>query len=99
MDTVDSLSEKWIKVETRKMDGIVQIAVVDSGKGIPTEMQTQIWKPFFSTKGTKGTGLGLNISKAIMEAHGGTAELDTKAAQTRFVVSLPGLSSDSKSES
>ncbi|HUG92660.1 MAG TPA: ATP-binding protein [Planctomycetaceae bacterium] len=57
----------------------VQIAVIDNGPGLTPEQQQGIFEPFFTTK-TRGTGLGMAISKRIVEAHGGTLEARNAAA-------------------
>ncbi|MFO0935361.1 MAG: FHA domain-containing protein [Gemmataceae bacterium] len=56
--------------------GILEILVADNGPGIPDEMREDIFKPFVSTKGSRGTGLGLPVSRKILREHGGdlTAE-------------------------
>ncbi|MEX1083076.1 MAG: PAS domain S-box protein [Xanthobacteraceae bacterium] len=51
-------------------DGIIEIAVADTGPGIPPDVERQLFQPFFTTK-RQGTGIGLSISRAIVEAHGG----------------------------
>ncbi len=51
-------------------------AVEDNGRGIPEEVQKRIFEPFYSTKGDLGNGLGLYISKEIMERHGGAIEVE-----------------------
>lgn len=55
--------------------GWVVIEITDSGPGISSEAKHQIFEPFFTTK-TRGTGLGMAISKRIVEAHGGKIEAD-----------------------
>jgi signal transduction histidine kinase len=61
-----------IVVEARAADtkGDVEIAVRDSGPGIPAATADQLFKPFFTTK-NEGTGIGLALSRTIIEAHGG----------------------------
>ena len=49
---------------------IVEVAVGDTGPGIPTDMLGSVFDPFFSTK-PNGLGMGLPISRTIIEAHGG----------------------------
>jgi two-component system sensor histidine kinase HydH len=66
-----------------------EIAVSDTGSGIPTELLPKLFQPFVSTKDT-GLGLGLVISKRIVEAHGGTILASNRpAGGCRIVVSLP----------
>lgn len=54
----------------RRDDGMAEIAVADTGPGIPPEIAAQLFQPFFTTK-RHGTGVGLSISRTIVEAHGG----------------------------
>jgi signal transduction histidine kinase len=61
-------SELTIKSETK--DGEMMISVRDTGVGLPTEQAEQIFRAFFTTK-DKGTGMGLPISRSIIESHGG----------------------------
>lgn len=65
--------------------------VIDNGTGIPIEAQSKIFEPFFTTKDVgQGTGLGLSLSKAIIDQHGGHIELQhTSPKGTAFRVTLP----------
>jgi signal transduction histidine kinase len=68
----------------------VEISIMDSGQGIPIELQHKLFQPFFTTKPQgKGTGLGLSIAARIIKAHQGVLSIDSQAAHTRFVISLP----------
>lgn len=68
----------------------IVITVTDSGPGIPLDIRDKIMQPFFTTKEIgKGTGIGLSISKGIMEKHKGELYLDQESERTRFVVKLP----------
>ena len=70
--------------------GRVRIAIVDSGSGIPKEVLPTIFEPFVSTKGEKGTGLGLWIVKGIVESHGGRLRVrSTPGRGTIFLVDFP----------
>jgi two-component system NtrC family sensor kinase len=69
---------------------MVEIRVEDTGCGIPAEALPHIYEPFFSSKGTKGTGLGLAVSWGIIESHEGTIGVQSEPGQgTRFTVRLP----------
>lgn len=71
-------------------DNHIEIAVVDSGLGIPPELRTKIFEPFFTTKvAGEGTGLGLSISKNLVISNKGDLYLDTSSERTRFCMSFP----------
>ena len=68
---------------------VVVLEVIDSGKGIPPEVQKRLFDPFFSTK-ESGTGLGLAIAGRIVEKHGGALEFQTQMNRgTTFGIVLP----------
>ena len=68
---------------------VVGYEVWDNGCGIPEEMMPRVFQRFFSTKGTKGTGLGLMITKKIVDEHGGDIEVRSDPGKgTRFVIRL-----------
>ena len=72
--------------------GQVAIVVQDTGRGIPPELVSNIFKPFFTTKG-QGTGLGLSLARRIVEAHGGRMEVSSKPGTgTSFTIYLPAKS-------
>jgi C4-dicarboxylate-specific signal transduction histidine kinase len=67
----------------------VEAGVTDSGPGVPTELQAQLFRPFFTTK-PQGTGLGLASSRAIIESHEGTMGFNNlPAGGSRFWFRLP----------
>ena len=66
----------------------VALGVTDAGPGISLELQQRIFEPFFTTK-EKGTGLGLALSKKLVEAHHGTLSLASREGETTFTISLP----------
>ena len=89
-DAVEGQKAPWVRVCCTDLGDFVEVAVSDSGPGIPAELRERILEPFFTTKDVgKGTGLGLSISKAIVESHQGELYLDSGHPQTRFVVRLP----------
>ncbi len=66
------------------------LVVEDSGHGIPPEHLPHLFDPFFSTKGTRGTGLGLAVTWGIVEGHGGTLEVESEPSKgARFTVHIP----------
>lgn len=89
-DAILPLSERWIKLTTEIQKDFVQIVITDSGKGIPKEIQNKIFQPFFTTKEIgSGTGLGLSVSKGIVDAHNGSLNLDANCPNTRLFLRLP----------
>ncbi len=74
----------------RRSDTEFDIVVSDTGTGIPEDKIDTIFEPFFSTKGSKGTGLGLPVTKKIIEEHRGSIEVQSKQGEgTTFIVTLP----------
>lgn len=74
--------------------GAVRITVADTGSGIPHEVQKQLFQPFFTTKKDVGTGLGLWVSRQIVEKHGGSVRVrSTPGKGTVFSIYLPQSSS------
>lgn len=89
-DAVESLPERWVRLEVNVQEGSVEISVTDSGSGVPEEHRAKIMKPFYTTKPkNKGTGLGLSISRKLVQNNGGELSLDVESENTRFVVRLP----------
>jgi signal transduction histidine kinase len=68
----------------------VQIVVADNGIGIPPDKLADIFKPFVSTKGSRGTGLGLAVSRKILREHGGDIVVSSRpGAGSTFTLRLP----------
>lgn len=77
------LSTRW-----NKQAGEIEIAVCDTGVGIPPENLDKIFDPFFTTT-ENGTGLGLAVTHGLIEQHGGTIEVDSTVGQgTCFTIGL-----------
>jgi signal transduction histidine kinase/CheY-like chemotaxis protein len=97
-----SIDRPTIHLATRLAGERVEIEVSDNGVGIPKENLPRIWAPFFTTKcADLGSGLGLSISREIVERAGGsirvespTVEIEGRPRGSRFVVSLPASSSE-----
>ena len=90
IDSVKANSgERWIRIEaTTAPPDLVQIGVVDNGPGIHADVSTTLFQPLASTK-IEGLGLGLAISRTIVEAHGGRLWLEPTARGARFCLTLP----------
>jgi signal transduction histidine kinase len=91
-NAADALPEQGGRIQLRikQEAGRAYLHVADNGRGIPEEVQARIYEPFFTTKGDQGLGLGLDISKKIVEAHGGTLDFRSVAGKgTTFRISLP----------
>src|SRR5512139_3720551 len=67
-----------VAVALAERDGTAEVAVDDSGPGVPPELRPRIFEPFFTTK-PGGTGLGLAVSRAIARAHGGDLAAEAAA--------------------
>lgn len=90
IDAIESLDEKWIRIDVNENDQIIQISVTDSGHGIEKEIAEKMMQPFFTTKIVgKGTGLGLSISYGIIKDHGGNLSINMESKNTQFLISLP----------
>ena len=78
----------------------VQVTIRDTGCGIPEEHLGNIFKPFFTTKGDKGTGIGLWVVKGIVERLGGQISVESSTTGDRgtcFAIVLPSNAADSAS--
>ncbi len=79
-----------ITVETWVDEDRVCAAIADTGPGVPADIRHRLFRPFVSTKGTGGTGLGLYISREIARAAGGDLGLvSSETGGARFLLSLP----------
>jgi signal transduction histidine kinase len=87
--------EGWVRVVARRSGDQVEIVISDNGIGIPREEQSKLFTRFFRAsvaidQAHSGTGLGLTITKAIVEHHGGNISIDSAlGAGTRVSITLP----------
>ncbi|MFP4446410.1 MAG: response regulator [Desulfosudaceae bacterium] len=80
-----------VSVKTkREEDGRIRFEVTDNGTGMEKKVQDKMFTSFFSTKGHKGTGLGLLVTRKLIEDHDGTIEVSSEVGQgTTFIIRLP----------
>ena len=91
IDAIEGLSEKWVSINLVEVgDHYFVISITDSGQGISTSDQSNIARPFFTTKPAgKGSGLGLSICKKILNDLGGNLEYNSNSKNTQFLIKLP----------
>jgi signal transduction histidine kinase len=92
IDAVEGREDPYVAVQTLlEPNGVwARVVVLDHGPGIPPETLTEIFKPFVSTKGSKGTGLGLPVSRKIFREHGGDVLVESKVGKgSKFILRLP----------
>jgi signal transduction histidine kinase len=72
-------------------DGVVEVAIADTGVGIAPDVLEHVFEPFYTTKERgKGTGLGLLVSRRIVDDHGGTLSAESEVGVgTRLTIRLP----------
>lgn len=89
-DAIDEFGTINIDIKPAENDGVI-ISIIDSGVGIPDDIRSKIFEPFYTTKEVgKGTGLGLFICNRIITSHGGTIEVISADGQgTEFRITLP----------
>jgi signal transduction histidine kinase len=83
MDAVATMppDRRRVRVSTTQNDGLVRLAVSDTGPGIPADQSVKIFEPFYTTKGEgTGMGMGLAIARSIVEAHDGRMAAENNAA-------------------
>ena len=76
IDALRDCETRTISVATAPRGDMVEVAVSDSGPGLPEEVRERVFEPFVSTK-PDGIGIGLSICRTIVEAHGGRIAVDT----------------------
>ncbi len=90
-NAVEAMGEEGtLTLRTRLEDERVVVEVTDSGPGIPREVQSRIFEPYFTTKPPgQGTGLGLHVAYDIVGRHGGDLRVDSRPGETTFRAVLP----------
>jgi two-component system, NtrC family, sensor kinase len=91
LDAMPQGGNLWVTTRLTQEDNAVRIVVRDDGCGIPPEILPRLFEPFLTTKETgRGVGLGLAISRSILERHNGDIEVQSEVGRgTTFTVTLP----------
>ena len=90
-NAVDAMPEGGrLALSAEEVDGLIQIAVSDTGVGMSPEVRSRVLDPFFTTKGKAGMGLGLAVCYGIIQRHQGTVDVKSELGQgTVFRIRLP----------
>jgi two-component system NtrC family sensor kinase len=97
MNAIEAMQEggilgiRTLQKKDKTDQAYVRVVVSDTGEGIPEDRIGRIFDPFFTTKNTEGnTGLGLSITKGIIDKHHGTIEIESEPGRgTRVMIELP----------
>ncbi len=87
----DTDKQWYVRLKTtRESDRFIRFDVADNGAGMSEELQKKLFTSFFSTKGHRGTGLGLMVTRKLVQEHGGSIEVDSRLdVGTTFTMHLP----------
>ena len=91
LDAMPQGGNLWVTTKLSREDNAIRIVVRDDGCGIPPEILSRLFEPFLTTKETgRGVGLGLAISRSILEHHNGDIEVQSEIGRgTTFTLTLP----------
>jgi signal transduction histidine kinase len=80
-----------VLLRSRKIEGwAVEYQIIDNGCGMDDETKDKIFHNFFSTKGSRGTGLGLMMTRKIIDEHNGIITFESeKGKGAKFIIKLP----------
>ena len=92
LDAVEDRPDPWveIRIELDRPAGLVRVIVADNGEGMSPETLAEIFNLFVSTKGSRGTGLGLTVSRKILREHGGDIRAESRlGVGSTFTLEFP----------
>ena len=96
---IEDASRVEVATEWAEDEEMLRVVVQDNGPGIPAEEMENLFSPFVSSKGARGTGLGLPVSQKILTEHGGNIRVETTPEQgSRFTLEMPAVSPSSGPE-
>lgn len=88
-ESMESGTQRELRLSVQQVDANVRFEISDTGCGIPKDLLPTIFEPFATYRKAKGRGLGLAISKAVVEAHGGTISAFSSGKGASFQIDLP----------
>jgi two-component system NtrC family sensor kinase len=100
LDACEQREDGLVVVRTEQLPAAstVQVIVEDNGTGIDAESLKQLFNPFFSSKGAKGTGLGLAVSQKILKEHGGRIQVESRPGEgSVFKLEFPAMPAEDAS--
>jgi PAS domain S-box-containing protein len=84
--------DRILRIDVTRDSGDVLLALTDSGPGIAPDSLGRIFDPFYTTKGPRGTGLGMSITRSLIEANGGAIRVDSLMGRgTRVEIRFPAF--------
>lgn len=90
IEAVSEATQPRIEIAIANSYSRLRVTITDNGRGIDSKHQAQVLDPFFTTKSRESaSGIGLSLSKGVIEAHGGTLTFTSLPGRTRFVFDLP----------
>jgi signal transduction histidine kinase len=90
LSSMEKEQERKLWLTLREENSQIVLTVKDSGPGIPSQNLPKLFLPYFSTKGSKGMGIGLYLAREIVQAHHGSLEVISKFGEgAEFIVRLP----------
>ncbi|MEO7162473.1 MAG: response regulator [Bdellovibrionia bacterium] len=89
IDAAANYPDKWVEINIQLLSKDLHLTVVDSGKGIFGEVRARLFQTLFSTKGKKGSGLGLGIIRKLAREHKGDVFYVENQPHTQFKVIIP----------
>lgn len=90
IDAMEGRMNNTLEIKTEKSGQFINVSIIDNGPGIPKEIEDKIFDPFFTTKSIgKGTGLGLEVVRQIINQHNGKVYVNSVSGKTEFVVCFP----------
>jgi signal transduction histidine kinase len=90
LDAMEGNGKGKLEIRTGEERGNVKVSIIDNGPGIPEQIRSNIFDPFYTTKDIgKGTGLGLDVVNRIVKQHRGSVKVQSVPGRTEFIVCFP----------